>query len=166
MESDFYVSRIQSVVLCCHCANTIPDSPIELHTHLKSPKEPYSIVLPICKAYLDSGGHIIVRNSRQHANAKQARLDADRARQVLRQEMATAKDASNGVVSSVAYANDYEVQLIEEAEEEHATAPRSSRSNTRNASPGYVKLILLYVLHMVFAYELWYVLTFCVQQIS
>jgi len=169
VESDFYVSRIQPkrVVLCCHCAGTILDSPFELHTHLKAPEGPYSIVLPICKACLDSGCHIIVRNARQKANAKHARLIGCRpCKKVLRQEMATGKDASNDLVTSVAVADDEEVQPIEEAEEEHTTSPRRSRRNTRNASPRYVKLGLLYVLQVAFAYELWHLLIFCVQKIS
>jgi len=67
VESEFYVSRIQPkrVVLCYHCAGTMLDSPIQLNTHLKAPEGPYSIVLPICKACIDSGCHIIVRSARR-----------------------------------------------------------------------------------------------------
>jgi hypothetical protein len=64
------------------------DSPIEMNTHLKAPEGPYSLVLPICKACIDRGCHIIVRSARQNANAKQDRLDANHAREALRQEMA------------------------------------------------------------------------------
>ena len=140
---NFFVSRNQQkrMVLCCHCASTMLDSHVELHTHLKAPKGPYSIVLPICKACLDSGCHIIVRHARQNATAKQAKLDAERARGTLRQERATtssAKDASNGVAPSVV-AGGEEEQVAEEVEEERATAPRRSRRNTRNASPRYVE---------------------------
>ena len=82
VESDFYVSRVQPdrVVLCCHCAGTMHNSLVELHTHLKAPEGPYSVVLPICKACIESGCHIIVRHARQNATAKQARLDDERAR--------------------------------------------------------------------------------------
>ena len=39
LESDFFVSRIQPdrMVLCCHCAGTMHNSLVELHTHLKAP---------------------------------------------------------------------------------------------------------------------------------
>ena len=115
------------------------DSPVELHTHLKSPEGPYSIVLPICKACIDSGWHIIVHHARQNANAKKARLDAERAMGVLRQEMTTTSgDASNNVALCVV-ASGEEEKAFEEADEDHATTPRRSRRNTRNASPGYVE---------------------------
>ena len=44
------------------------------------------------------GCHIIVRNARQNATAKQAKLDAKHAREVARQENAVVENASNGVV--------------------------------------------------------------------
>ena len=141
MESDFYVSRIQPkrIVLCCHCDCTMLDSPVELHTHLKAPKGPYSIVLSICKAYLDIGCHIIVRHARLNANAKKARLNAEQARGVLRQEMPTTSGDASNVVDLCVVTGGEEEQAIEEAEEEHATAPRRSRRNTRNASPRCVE---------------------------
>jgi len=124
------------------------DSLVELHTHLKAPQGPYRIVLPICKACLGSGCHIIVHHARQNATAKQAKLDAERARGTLRQERATtnsAKDATNGVDPSVV-AGGEEEQVAEEVEEERATAPRRSRRKTRNANPRYVEHVLLVAL--------------------
>jgi len=148
VESEFYVSRIHPdrVVLCCHCAGTMLDSPVELHTHLKAPEGSYRIVLPICKACLNSGCHIIVHHARQNANAKQAKLDAERAREILRQERATnsAKESSNSVAHGVDSSGE-EVHVVEEAEEEHATAPRRSRRKTRNASPRYVEHVSLII---------------------
>ncbi len=150
VESDFYASRIQPdrVVLCCHCAGTMLDSPVELHTHLKAPEEPYRIVLPICKGCLNSGYHIIVRHTRQNGTAKKAKLDAARARGILRQERATtsAEDASNGVALDVD-SDGEEVLAVEEAEEEHDTAStRRSRRKIRNAGPRYVEHAIQLVL--------------------
>jgi len=47
---------------------------VVLNTHLKAADGPYSVVLPICKACLDSGCQIIVRSARHNAKAKHARL--------------------------------------------------------------------------------------------
>jgi hypothetical protein len=110
------------------------DSPIEMNTHLKAPEGPYSLVLPICKACIDSGCHIIVRSGRQNANAKQARLDASRAREVLRQEKALGEDSPNDV-STAAVVNE-EAQATGVAEDQHdALPPRRSRRKTRTSSP-------------------------------
>ena len=57
--------------------------------------------MPLCKACLDSGCHINVHHARQNASAKQARLDAERAREVLRQEMANNENTSNGMALDV-----------------------------------------------------------------
>jgi hypothetical protein len=112
------------------------DFPIELNTHLKALEGPYSIVLPTCKACVDSGCHIIVRSSRQNAVAKQARLNAEHEREVLRQEMAATKEASNVVTSSVNVPRGDEAQAAEHAEVElPQSSPRRSRRNNRNASP-------------------------------
>jgi hypothetical protein len=89
-----------------------------------------------------------------------AKLDAERAMGVLRQERAIGED---GVVVGVVGGE--EAQVLEEAEQDQPeTAPRRSRRNTRNASPRYA--LLYYILHAVFAYELCYLLTLCVQLIS
>ena len=57
--------------MCCHCGGTtMPDSPIGMNTNLKALEGPYFVVLPICKACVASGCHIIVRNARQNATAK------------------------------------------------------------------------------------------------
>jgi len=46
------------------------------------------LLLLLC---LDSGCIIVVRAARQNANAKQSRMDADRAREVLREEVAAVR---------------------------------------------------------------------------
>ncbi len=74
--------------MCCHCAGVF-DSPIELNSSLKAPIGPYSVVLPICKACLDDGYEIIVRAARQNANAKQAKMQIENARELAREELAT-----------------------------------------------------------------------------
>ena len=112
------------------------DSLVELHAHIKAPEGPYSLVLPICKACIDSGCHIIVRSGRQNANAKQARLDASHAREVLRQEKALGEDSPNGVSSAGVV--DEEAQATGVVEEQHdKRSPRRSRRNTRTSSPRY-----------------------------
>ncbi len=75
--------------LCCHCAG-VCDSPIELNSSLKAPIGSYSVFLPICKACLDDGCNIIVRAARQNANAKQARMEIENARDLAREEATTA----------------------------------------------------------------------------
>jgi hypothetical protein len=117
------------------------DSLVELHAHIKAPEGPYSIVLPICKSCLDDGCHIILRHARKNSNAKQGRLDAERARGVLRQETVTTSGDASNVVAPGVVADGKEEQDVEEAEEERATAPPRSRRNTRNASPRYVELV-------------------------
>ena len=138
VEPEFYVSRIQPgrMVLCCHCAGTLPDSPIEMNSHLKALEGPYSIVLPICKACMDSGCHIIVRNARQNSTAKQAKLDAKHAREVARQENAVVENAPNVVVEDASNVG------VEDASNVVVdVAPpnprRRSRRNTRTSSPMY-----------------------------
>jgi len=100
-----------------------------MNTHLKAPEGPYSIVLPICKACIDRGCHIIGRFARQNDNVKQARLDADRAREELRQAS----------VVSIPVVVDEGAQATKVAEEEHhdTRAPRRSRRITRTSSPRY-----------------------------
>ena len=110
------------------------DSPIEMNTDLKALEGPFSLVLPICKACIDSGCHIIVRGARQNANAKQAKLVANHSREVLRQEMVLEEDSPNGL--STAGIFDEEAQATGVAEEQHDTrSPRRSRRNTRTSSP-------------------------------
>ena len=138
VEPEFCASIIQleRMVLCCHCVGTLPDSPIEMNSHLKAPKGPYSIVLPICKVCIDSGCRIIVCFARRNASAKQARLDAKHAREVLRQEKALGEDSPNGVSSAGVV--DEEAQATGVAEEQHDTrSPRRSRRNTCTSSPSY-----------------------------
>lgn len=88
LEPEFFVSRIEPtrLELCCHCAG-VSKSPIELNTSLTAPEGPYSVVLPICMACLDSGCNIIVRSARQNAKAKHARLEAENARKLLEQDV-------------------------------------------------------------------------------
>ena len=87
-------SPTRAMVLCCHCAcTTMPDFHVELNTQLKAPEGPYSVVLPICKSCIDNGCHIIVRDARQKAAAKQASLEARHARKVSRQERTLVEEA-------------------------------------------------------------------------
>ena len=58
----------------------------ELNASLKALEGPYSLVLPICKACMESGCNIVVRSARQNAKAKHARMDLDRDREALRAE--------------------------------------------------------------------------------
>ena len=122
-----YVSIIKlgRMVLCCHCAHNLTDSVIEMNTHRKAPKGPYSVMLPICKACMDGGCRIIVRNSRQNDTAKQAKLDAKHAREVARQEHAVVEDASNVVVED---ASNVVVDVA-------TSNPRRSRRHTRTLAP-------------------------------
>jgi hypothetical protein len=127
------------------------DSSVKLNNHLKAPEGPYSIVLPICKACIDTGCHIIVRSARQNAIAKQARLDAVVAREVRRQEEATDVAAIEGVdvavvAGVVAGARvDDVANGLGVAEEDRHTALDAiasnlcrSRRKTRASSPRYV----------------------------
>ncbi len=79
--------------------------------------------------------------------------------------MATNENASNGMALGVVV-DDEEAQVVEEAEEEHATAPHRSRRNIDNNSPRYVELVLLYVSQLVLLFELFLLLTLCVQRMS
>ncbi len=145
VEPEFYVSRIQPrrVVLCCHCAGTVPDPPIELNTRLKAPEGPYSVVLSICKACMDSGCRIIVRNARANTAAKQATLDAKRARKVERKKNVNVEDASAYVVvdASNVVVKDASIDVVEDASnvvvDVAASSPRRSRHNDRTSSPKY-----------------------------
>jgi hypothetical protein len=71
IEANFYTSKIQPtrVELCCYCAGEF-DSPVELNSSLRAPDGPYSLVFRVCKICLDNGSHIIVRGTRQNAQAK------------------------------------------------------------------------------------------------
>ena len=82
IEAEFYVSRIEPTRLeiCCHCAG-LSDSPIDLNNSLKAHAGPFSIVLPICKACIESGCHVIVRSARANAKAMHARLEQENARE-------------------------------------------------------------------------------------
>ena len=70
-------------------------------------------------------------------------MDAERSKGISRQEGATtsAEDASKCVALGVD-SGDEEVHVVEEAKEEHATAPRRSRRKTRNATPRYVEHVV------------------------
>ena len=108
------------------------------------PGEPYSIVLPICKACIDCGGHIILRSASQNANAKEAKLDTDHAREVLIQENADVGEVSNGVVVGIIFGLE-EAQATEYVEEEHRTStPRHSYLIARASSLMYVDHVLVY----------------------
>jgi hypothetical protein len=87
VEADFYTSRImpERIELCCQSAGEF-DSPVELNSNLKAPEDPYSVVLPVCKACLENGCSIIARAARQNAEAKQARMEVAAAREAGRQE--------------------------------------------------------------------------------
>jgi hypothetical protein len=95
VEAEFYVSKIQPsrLELCCYCAGVF-NSPIELNTSLKAPEGPYSVVLPICKACMESGCNIVVRSARQNAKAKHARMDLDKDREALHAEVLEVEEAS------------------------------------------------------------------------
>ena len=54
-----------------------------MNTSLKAHEGPYSLVLPICKACMESGCNIVVRSTRQNAKAKHTRMDLDRDREAL-----------------------------------------------------------------------------------
>ena len=43
-------------------------------------------IIPICKACMESGCHIVVRSARRNAKAKHARMDLDRDREAQRAE--------------------------------------------------------------------------------
>ena len=92
-------------------------------------------------------------------------MDAERAREVVRQEMATSEDASNGVVACV-FDGDKEVQAVEEAEVEHVIEARRSQRISRNASPKYEESVFPNVLHVMSTYELCQLLMIRVQQMS
>ena len=102
VEADFYVSEIERsrTEICCHCAG-VCDSPIELNSSLKAPIGPYLVVLPICQACLDDGHNIIVRAARQNANAKQAKMQIDKARELAHDEVATAEIMKEMAAQSV-----------------------------------------------------------------
>ena len=71
-------------------------------------------------------------------------MDAERAREVFRQERVIGED---GIVVGVV--GDEEAQVLEDAEQDQPeTAPRRFRRNTRNASPMYASIY--YILHAVF----------------
>ena len=73
---------------------------------------------------------------KMYASAKQARLDAKHARDVLRQEKALGEDSPNGVSSGGVV--DEEAQATGVAEEQDdPPSPRRSRRNTRTSSPRY-----------------------------
>ncbi len=90
IEPEFYVSRIvpTRLELCCHCTGVF-ELPIDLNIHLKAPEGPYSVVLPICKACIDGGCHIIVRAARANATAMQDRLDRENNRETVAASTAT-----------------------------------------------------------------------------
>ena len=89
MESDFYVSRVQPkrMVMCCHYDATMLDSPTKLHAHLIFAKR--------ARLYRPTdryARHVSVAGAISlfaKANTKKAKLDAECAREVVRQKMAT-----------------------------------------------------------------------------
>ena len=103
IESEFYTSKIQPgrINICCHCAS-VNESPINLNASLKALEGPYSIVLPIYEECMDKGRHIIVRVAWQNAQAKQARLDSQVAREALRREKKVEEVVARNVASSSA----------------------------------------------------------------
>ena len=76
VEVDFYVSRIQPTILelCCHFVGMF-ESPIDMTNHLKVPEGPYFVSLPIGKACIAYGCHVIVRTTRTNAKIMHARLE-------------------------------------------------------------------------------------------
>ena len=99
VESEYYASKImpQDIPMYCHCAST-SESPITMHSHLMAQNGgPYYIVLHICEVCIASGYHILVRGTRQNAEAKQAKIDAKKARDVARLEEATATAQANAM---------------------------------------------------------------------
>ena len=101
VEAEFYVSKIHPsrLELCCYCAGVF-NSSIELNTSLKAPEGPYSLVLPICKACMESGCNVVVRSARQNAKAKHARMDLDRDREALRAETLAADETREVVAAT------------------------------------------------------------------
>jgi len=90
IEHEFYLSRVQPsrLELCHHCAG-VCESPISMNTHLKARNEPYSVVLPICRACSDGGCPIIVQSALNNAKAKEARLEKQNAREASSNRDAT-----------------------------------------------------------------------------
>jgi len=87
--------------ICCVYVEITSTSVAGLtNTHLKAP---YSILLPISKACVDSYCQIIVHSARQNANAKQDKLDAQHARKASRQENANDDEANGLSVDVVAH---------------------------------------------------------------
>jgi len=138
IDSSFYVSRILPLrlELCCHCAGVF-ESPIDLNNQLNAPEGPYSVVLPICKACLKSGCHIIVRSARANAKAVQARLDRRFAKEVDVAMQAKARACTS--TTTLPNANASETMPASRVEATSATTtlptrttPTMPRTNMRN----------------------------------
>ena len=133
IESEFYTSKIEPgrINICCHCAGT-NESPVNLTASLKSPEGPYSIVLPICEECMNKGLRFIVRAAIQNAQAKQARLDSQAARENLLQEKeAEEVDAINVASSS---ARPFAPTQPSITRKRRATAPPASRRTRSNSN--------------------------------
>ncbi len=112
VEAEFNISGIKPSrkELCCHCAG-VCDSPIELNSSLNAPIGPYSVVFPVCKACLDDGCNIIVRAARQNANAKQARMEIENARDLAREEAATAEIMDEEIAAEIVGSHEADVPV-------------------------------------------------------
>ena len=86
-----------------------------MNTTLRAPEGSYSVVPPICQVCLENGCHIIVRQARQNARAKQAMLDVAASREGMRQDT---------------FVDDAPV-IVDEAPTEACAQPKSRR-NKRN----------------------------------
>ena len=87
IEADLYTYKVQlaRVELCCHYASEF-ESPVEMTTSLRAPEGPYCVVLPIYQVCLENGCHILVRQARENARAKQAMLDVATSREGIHQD--------------------------------------------------------------------------------
>ena len=78
------------------------------------------MVLPICKACLDSGSNIVVRAARQNAMAKHARMEVDSDREALRAEVLAADEAREVATATT---TSEEVQTLPKKEAQHTVYP-------------------------------------------
>ena len=159
VEAEFYVSRVQPsrLELCCHCACVL-DSPIVMNTHLKAPAGPYSVVLPICNACIDSGCPMIVRLAR-NSKAKQARLEHQHGREAVAPGDATG-NATTTIGSTTASGTTFVVAIAtaspsattttttpsvnpEVTEAEPHQLPNTVKRKKRTANTRYVKIVHL-----------------------
>ncbi len=110
----------------------VPTNPLNVNASHKAPEGPHSIVLPICEECMDKGLHIIVRAARQNAEAKQARLNSQAAREALRQEKAAEEAFPRNVASSSAEPSP--PTQFQGTRKRRAVAPPASRRTRSNSN--------------------------------